>query len=89
MNARRICSGTLISIKNVLTTAQCIFNIRKVLEMENCTDIGAYIDRKRYEIADWKPHPRYNSNMVSRYYNYDLGLIRVSLFIGFQMVIDT
>ena len=82
-NGLRICSGTLISVKNVLTSAQCIFLNCEFSESQFCCKNAAYIEERKYDIERVKQHPNYDYNKKWKSYNFDLGLVDVSLFIHF------
>ena len=76
----------MISYKDVLSTAYCVFKIRDLTEGSIVQPTAAYINEKPYEIA--------RTTSCSGYYRtrrinaYNLGQIEVSGFITFYSIIE-
>ena len=80
-----ICGGCLISLKHILSAAQCIMLLQEIFnpELKNAaTSIGnikLYDPWKRYHIKDFHRHNGYDENDVANTAANDIGVILVSL----------
>ena len=80
-----ICGGCLISLKHILSTAQCV----KILDGNfdrRLKNVAAYVGNpnledssERYFILDFCWHKRYNNNDLPDTAIYDIGIVLVSL----------
>ena len=78
-----LCSGTLITISKVLTSAHCIYLIYDFNGKAICWETAAYIEEVKFEIENTWEHSDYDFTARWKSYNFDLGLADVSLFIYF------
>ena len=78
-NLSQYCTGCLVSYKDVLTTAYCVQKTRKFQNNFKNIPTEAFINKRKYEIADTHAHPEFSLEKVSKTNIYNLGYVEVGI----------